>query len=387
MKIGIVCNGFLGSTVPLSNALASDGDFVDLIILDGTRNKRQIYEALEIYEKIPQCIFKQIDKSKTRGLTHLSNQERIRLFVSKVPRKEFDGLKSIFNIIVHILRFSLSKIISQQKYDLLIVQDMHSVKLTKVFSKLGAVNVHSFHEITNRITDGELTSSVYYSIIKNIPIIVHSEYCKKELEQLNINRSSPINIPFGCFDGYRAFKKNDDDILRLLPSEDKFLLAYGYILDYKGLDLLYDSYLQIKENKLLNFKIVIAGSGYVSILDKIKDNEDFILINEWISNDGTATLFDKCKAVVCPYKSASQSGIPQTAFVFHKPVIATNVGAFGEIINNKNGRLVDSIETLSKAIIEMMNVDIDVSIGENYTWSNIKAKYIQLYNTLRNNKI
>ena len=37
--------------------------------------------------------------------------------------------------------------------------------------------------------------------------------------------------------------------------------------------------MQIKAKGRLNFKIVIAGSGYVPILDKIKNNEDFILIN------------------------------------------------------------------------------------------------------------
>lgn len=385
MKIGIICNGFLGSAVPLANALASDGDFVDLIILDGTRKKMRNYEALEINEDIPLRIFKQIDKSKTRGLTHLSNQERIRLFVSKVPLKEFIGYKSIINIIVHSFRRKLSNIICEQKYDMAIVigQTMHSVRLSSDLRKHGIINVHTFHEVINRFTDGKMVKSVDYAINNNISIIVHSEYCKNELEKLCNFKYSPNYIPFGCFDGYNAFNKNTDDILRLLPTKDKFLLAYGYLWDYKGLDLLYDSYLQIKERDKLNFKIVIAGKGYVPIIDKIRNNEDFILINEWISNDGTATLFDKCKAVVCPYKSASQSGIPQTAFVFKKPVIATNVGAFPEIINNNNGRMVYRIETLSEAIIEIMDQDIDVKYDERYSWPQIKKEYLKLFDLLR----
>ena len=48
------------------------------------------------------------------------------------------------------------------------------------------------------------------------------------------------------------------------------------------------------------------------------------------------------KFVVCPYLSASQSGLPQTAFVYNKPVIATNVGGFAGIIDEgKSGYLID----------------------------------------------
>lgn len=385
MKIGVVFTGFSGSTVALANALASDEDYVDLIMLTSSRHKLINFEALEVYGTFPRlCIFKQVNKSNTRGLSHLSNQDRIRLFVNRTPHGEFTGIKSIFNIIIHSLRRILSKIISQQKYDMVITigQDMHSAKLSSDLSEYGIINVHSFHEIFNGFSDNKISSSVEYAITNKIPIIVHSNYCKKQLERLAKVEFTPNYIPFGSFDGYSDFNKNDDNILRRLPFNEKYLLAYGYIKDYKGYDILYDSYMQIKAKGRLNFKIVIAGSGYVPILDKIKNNEDFILINEWISNDGTATLFDKCKAVVCPYKSASQSGIPQTAFVFNKPVIATNVGAFAEIISNKNGRLVNRFETLYEAIIELMNKDIDVTIDECYSWSNIKKEYIKLYNSL-----
>lgn len=387
MKIGIVCNCFLGSTVALANALASDGDFVDIILLAGMRQKLNNFEALEIYGKYPFCIFKQVDKSKTRGITHLQNQERIRLIISKVPRNEFGGIKSIFKIIVNLFRHNLSKKIFQQNYDLVVVigTNMYSVYLSNDLNKLGIVNFHTFHEIINRFTHSRLDPSVEYAIKKKMTIVVHSMYCRQELERLNNYEYSPIYIPFGCFDGYKAFNIKYEKILRLLPSRECFLLAYGYIWDYKGLDILYYSYLQIKSRGRLNFKIVVAGNGYVPIIDKIRNNEDFILINDWISNDETATLFDKCKAVVCPYKSASQSGIPQTAFVFNKPVIATNVGAFAEIINDKNGRLINDVETLPDAIIDVMNQEINVTMDECYSWPHIKKEYLKLYNSLKGN--
>ena len=55
-----------------------------------------------------------------------------------------------------------------------------------------------------------------------------------------------------------------------------------------------------------------------------------------------------------PYKSATQSGIVQVAVNFCKPVIATNVGGIGEVIEDgKTGFVVEkeSPEKLAHAII------------------------------------
>ena len=173
---------------------------------------------------------KQVDKNNTRGISHLHNQARIRLFVNRLPRKKFEGITSVLNIIVNLLRRKLSKLISQQKYDLVIVigQDMNSSKLSSDLSEFGIINVHTFHEIINRFTDGKMSSSVEDAIKNKIPIIVHSKYCKKQLERLDNFEYSPNYIPFGTFDGYSIFNKNDDNILRRLPSNENFIGIWLY---------------------------------------------------------------------------------------------------------------------------------------------------------------
>ena len=87
----------------------------------------------------------------------------------------------------------------------------------------------------------------------------------------------------------------------------------------------------------------------------------------------------------------SQSGIPQTAYVFNKPIIASNLDGFREVISNKvNGLLfeVNSIEQLSTAMEDSLNPDIytklvnGVSDFQNqypaYSWSCIAEQYINL---------
>ena len=93
------------------------------------------------------------------------------------------------------------------------------------------------------------------------------------------------------------------------------------------------------------------------ILPTLKADKNFILKNEYITNKELVHLISSSKAVVCPYLSASQSGIPQVASLFNKPIIASNVGAFPEVIKTgRNGILVEPAdkEGLADAIDKIM---------------------------------
>jgi glycosyltransferase involved in cell wall biosynthesis len=52
------------------------------------------------------------------------------------------------------------------------------------------------------------------------------------------------------------------------------------------------------------------------------------------------SLIQHAKFLVCPYRDASQSGVLMTAMAIGKPVIATNVGAFPEYIQDGYNGLV-----------------------------------------------
>lgn len=384
MKYGLVCSDFFASTVALANALASGGDTADIIIVDKLFRKKHDLEALEIKMNIPPCFMKRIENKKTRGIVHLENQDRVRLFISKMPKNKV-GIKSLLNPVTNYLRRKLSLNIRDKGYDLVIVigQDLYSSYISSDLENLGVNNVHTFHEIIRRFTDRKLFDSVGYIAGRNIPIVVHSKYCQNELKSLIPNINNINFIPFGSFDGYKGFNKRDDKILSVLQCDNKpYILAYGFIKEYKGYDLLYEAYKLIKSNGKMTFKIVVAGNGYVPVLDEMKRNSDFVVINKWISNDETATLFHHCKVVVCPYQSASQSGIPQTAFTFGKPVIANDVGAFGEIINEKNGRLTNSVESLAEAILEFVNIKMEIEFDSFFSWHDIKGKYNKLFKSV-----
>lgn len=101
------------------------------------------------------------------------------------------------------------------------------------------------------------------------------------------------------------------------------------------------------------------------------------------------SLIRKSLFVVCPYIAASQTGIAPTAFVFHKPLLATDVGAFNEVIKDgENGFLVNpnSIDLFRERLLTLYrNQELRDHMSKNIEndqkdcWLHIAAKYIDIY--------
>ena len=56
-------------------------------------------------------------------------------------------------------------------------------------------------------------------------------------------------------------------------------MFYGFIVDYKGLDVLFRAANRLKQLGF-NQKIVIAGGGNVPCMDKIKKDDSFVVITD-----------------------------------------------------------------------------------------------------------
>ena len=160
---------------------------------------------------------------------------------------------------------------------------------------------------------------------------------------------------------------------------------------YKGLDILLASIKLLSKNNI-GIKFVIAGSGNIAELNDLKNNEHCIVINRHLTNNELVGLNKNAQFVVCPYKSASQSGIIMTSFLFGRPIIASNVGAFSEVIEDGvNGILVKpnspveletAIKTLfnNNKILEKMQLEVNsFSKKKSYNWLNIARKTKEVY--------
>jgi glycosyltransferase involved in cell wall biosynthesis len=112
--------------------------------------------------------------------------------------------------------------------------------------------------------------------------------------------------------------------LNLDPSF-RYLLFFGFIREYKGLDWLLEAF---ADEGLRQFpvKLIVAGEFYTSaekyyqIIKEKKLSDHIILRTDFIADNEVAYYFGASDMIVQPYKSATQSGVTQIAFNYNKPI-------------------------------------------------------------------
>jgi glycosyltransferase involved in cell wall biosynthesis len=144
-----------------------------------------------------------------------------------------------------------------------------------------------------------------------------------------------------------------------LNKDFKYILFFGFIRDYKGLDLLLKAIDKDYFEKS-GIKLIIAGEFYsnkdfyINLISELDISKYIVLHTQFIPNTKVANFFCASDIVVQPYKSATQSGVTQIAYHFDIPMIVTNVGGLSEMIpNNVVGYVVQpEPESIKNAIIE-----------------------------------
>jgi glycosyltransferase involved in cell wall biosynthesis len=167
-------------------------------------------------------------------------------------------------------------------------------------------------------------------------------------------------IPHPIYDNYGPTVERDAALEQLdLPKDQHYLLFFGFIRGYKGLDLLLQA-MAFPEVRTLGVKLIVAGEfyddpePYQQLIAGQGLEEQIVLRNAYIPNSEVGAYFGAADLVVQPYKTATQSGISQLAFHFGKPMVVTRVGGLPEIVKHgKEGYVVDvSPEAIATAIAD-----------------------------------
>jgi glycosyltransferase involved in cell wall biosynthesis len=194
--------------------------------------------------------------------------------------------------------------------------------------------------------------------------VAMSEFVQKDVE--SFRRDIPICMtPHPLFDNYgRKIPRNDALSSLKLDPEYSYILFFGLIRAYKGLDLLLEAFSdQVFRNKKL--KIIVAGEFYESetpYKNIVRQNgleDSVIFYSHYIPDNEVAIFFSAADLVVQPYRSATQSGVTQIALQFDRPIVVTDVGGLKEtVINKKSGYVVKPHpEAIASAITDYFDND------------------------------
>lgn len=167
--------------------------------------------------------------------------------------------------------------------------------------------------------------------------ITLSAQVMQELSQFTDSQSCAV-IPHPVYDHYGENIDRETALHALgLDPSYRYLLFFGFIRHYKGLDLLLKAMAEpVLENAAV--RLIVAGeyyeeeAPYLELINRLGIKESVILRTDFIPDQEVKTFFSAADLIVQPYRSATQSGISQIAYHFEKPMIVTNVGGLPEMV-------------------------------------------------------
>ena len=165
--------------------------------------------------------------------------------------------------------------------------------------------------------------------------VVMSESVRDDLLRIRPEaRWKLVRHPIYRLFGERVAKETARQALGLEPGP--WLLFFGYVRPYKGLDLLLEALPLIRARHPV--KLLVAGEFYegearyrrrvgeLGLGDAVRFHADYI------PEAKVRLYFSAADGVVLPYRSATQSGIVQVAYQLDAPVICTDVGGLAEVV-------------------------------------------------------
>ena len=184
-----------------------------------------------------------------------------------------------------------------------------------------------------------------------------------EAEMKTFSNRPTAYIPHPIYDTYGEKVSREAALAYLkLPTDTRYVLFFGFIRPYKGLDLLLEAF-NTEGVKKLNVKLIVAGEFYGDqdfyrnlIVSQGIENQ-VIVKSDFIPSEEVRYYFGAADLVVQPYKTATQSGISQIAYHFEKPMIVTDVGGLPEIVpHGEAGYVVEPTpQSIADALVDFFD--------------------------------
>jgi D-inositol-3-phosphate glycosyltransferase len=159
-----------------------------------------------------------------------------------------------------------------------------------------------------------------------------------DLQRLGFSKKPALYRPHPLYDNFGPAKPKADALAALgLAPEFHYVLFFGFIRAYKGLDILLEALADTRV-AALPVKLLIAGefyedaAPYEALIQKFNLESRLVRATDFIPNEKVADYFCAADLILQPYKNATQSGVSQVAYHFGRPMLVTNVGGLAELI-------------------------------------------------------
>ncbi|MCX8020265.1 MAG: glycosyltransferase [Chitinophagaceae bacterium] len=203
-----------------------------------------------------------------------------------------------------------------------------------------------------------------------------------------------VMVPHPLYDNFGATIPQSEARKYLgLNDKETVFLFFGFIRNYKGLDLLLDAVALLKKKNLIHgMKFLIAGEFYENpqpYLEQIQSNglqDDVVLKNQFIPDEEVKYYFSAADGVVQPYRRATQSGVTPLAYHFEAPMIVTDVGGLPDRVPHGKAGLVckPEAESIADSLLKFKELGKHYFLDslreekQKYSWSHLVQAVLNL---------
>jgi glycosyltransferase involved in cell wall biosynthesis len=221
--------------------------------------------------------------------------------------------------------------------------------------------------------------------------ITMSEKVMNDLRKFE--KTKPVQlVQHPLYDNFGSIISKEEARQKLgLPFSDKIILFFGFIRQYKGLDLLLKAMADERIRKE-NIKLLVAGEfyedekPYLQLINEYQLQDSVILKTVFIPDSEVKYYLCSGDCVVQPYKNATQSGVTPLAYHFEKPMIVTNVGGLPSLVPHEKAGLVCEPEptSMADAILRFYQLGENYFIPhlrsekQKYSWQNLTKAILEL---------
>ena len=226
--------------------------------------------------------------------------------------------------------------------------------------------------------------------------VAMSESVFNDLDQFGANKKKVLGV-HPLYDNFGEAISKENAIVRLsLDKNYKYILFFGIIRKYKGLDILLEAF---ADNRLQNqnLKLIVAGEfyedakPYYDLIEKYNLSDSVVLATKFIPDEKVVDYFCAADIIAQPYKNATQSGVTQIAYHFEKPMLVTNVGGLNEIVpDHKVGYVCEpNAKDVSNCLVDFFSKDKESEFIEGvkeekskYSWDKMIENIKSLHRSL-----
>lgn len=379
MKIVLyTTTSFVDQQFPLLKSLQQQGYDVFLFMQMSTYNKREnnidIKQLIDENDIIPSTRYHELDKyHEYMDFCHFyiinqTNKKQVALSTQKLFRK-------------------FSKIIKKINPDIILTTSTLGIadfRLWRFRKKLRFIINDPFPHSGETGLRKTFFRNTCFRFGKSF-VLLNQNQVDKFSSTYHIDKSRIVISRLGTDDSMRYLAKDNEHINK--PSKN--VLFFGRMSPYKGIEYLCEAMKTVHE-AVPEATLTIAGGGKIYFDFTPYENLNYIkLVNRYVPAEELGHMLHNCAFSVCPYTDATQSGVIMTSFTMDKPVIATNVGGLGEMIDEgKTGYLIPpkDPEALADAMIKLLQdedtlMEMSQTIHHIYqegvfSWDQIAKEYI-----------